>query len=127
MTLQPTFQVGDKVLLHNENIATTSLSRKLSSKFLGPFPVLSKISNLVYQLKLLKTLHIHNVFHVSLLERYCPDTILGRHKIPPMGISNGRFTKLWIQGSLGVGKNYNTSLHGRAMDQRSIPGNQQPT
>jgi transposase InsO family protein len=82
--MQPTFQVGDKVLLQHDNIATTAPSKKLSSKFLGPFSVISQLSDVVYRLKLPKTLRIHDVFHVSLLERYCEDTIVGRrHTIPP--------------------------------------------
>jgi hypothetical protein len=67
--LQPTFQIGDQVLLRHDNIATTEPSRKLAPKFLGPFPIIFKLSDLVYRLKLPKTLHIHDVFHVSLLER----------------------------------------------------------
>lgn len=81
--LQPTFQIGDKVLLRRDNISTTEPSRKLASKFLGPFSVISKISDVVYRLKLPSTLRIHDVFHVSLLERYRPDTITGRRHIPP--------------------------------------------
>lgn len=43
----------------------------------------AKISDLVYQLKLPKTLRIHDIFHVSLLERYREDTIPGRKNEPP--------------------------------------------
>jgi len=83
--MQPTFQVGDKVLLRHDNIATIAPSKKLSTKFLGPFLVISQLSDVVYRLKLPKTLRIHNVFHVSLLERYCEDTIVGRrHTIPSL-------------------------------------------
>lgn len=58
---QPTFQIGEKVLLRHENIATTEPSKKLASKFLGPFQIICKISEAVYQLKLPKTLCIHDV------------------------------------------------------------------
>ena len=49
--MQPTFQIGDKVLLRHDNIPTMIPSRKLASKFLGPFPMTSKISDVVYRLK----------------------------------------------------------------------------
>ena len=77
MQLQPSFQIGEKVLLRHDNISTTAPTKKLASKFLGPFSIIAKLSNLVYRLRLPKTLRIHNVFHVSLLEKYRPDTILG--------------------------------------------------
>ena len=75
--LYHTFQVGDKVLLRHDNITTTVPSRKLTSKFLGPFLIIAKLSDVVYHLKLPKTLRIHNVFHISLLEKYQNDTIIG--------------------------------------------------
>ena len=75
--LYHTFQVGDKVLLKHDNITTTVSSRKLTSKFLGPFLITTKLSDVVYRLKLPKTLPIHNVFHISLLEKYQNDTIIG--------------------------------------------------
>jgi len=80
---QPSFQVGQKVLLHHDNITTTAPSKTLAPRFLGPFLVVSKISDLVYQLKLPKALRIHNVFHVSQLETYQPDIITGRKLKPP--------------------------------------------
>ena len=54
--MQPTFQIGDKVLFRHDNIPTMTPSHKLASKFLGPFPVTSKISDVVYRLKLPPTL-----------------------------------------------------------------------
>ena len=81
--LHHTFEVGDRVLLRHDNIATTVPSRKLASKYLGPFPIISKISDVVYRLRLPKSLRIHDVFHVSLLEKYRPDTIEGRQYKPP--------------------------------------------
>ena len=48
----------------------------------------SKISDVVYHLKLPPTLQIHDVFHISLLEKYWQDTITGRQQIPPPPIIN---------------------------------------
>jgi hypothetical protein len=54
--VQPTFQVGEKVFLRHDNISTTAPSKKLASRFLGPFPIIARLSELVYKLKLPKTL-----------------------------------------------------------------------
>ena len=75
--MPPDFHIGDKVFLQHENISTNVPSKKLSSRFLEPFPIISQISDVIYCLKLPKNLRIHDVFHVSLLERCCPDTIIG--------------------------------------------------
>jgi len=81
--LQPTFKVGDKVLLRRDNISTDVPSKKLS-KFLRLFSIISQLFDVVYCLKLPKSLHIHDVFHFSLFERYRQDTINGRRStIPP--------------------------------------------
>ena len=89
--LQPNFDVGDKVFLRRENISTTAPSKKLASKFLGPFPIIARLSEVVYKLKLPRTLRIHNVFHVSLLHRYKEDTIEGRRvqRPPPIVTPDG--------------------------------------
>ena len=41
-------QIGDKILLRSQNIATTASSQKLASKFLGPFSIMEKLSDVVY-------------------------------------------------------------------------------
>jgi hypothetical protein len=81
--VQPTFQVGEKVFLRHDNILITAPSKKLASRFLGPFPIIARLSELVYKLKLPKTLRIHDVFQVALLQRHHEDTIEGRRRQPP--------------------------------------------
>ena len=86
--LHQTFNVGDKVLLQNDNIAMTVPSHKLAAKFLEPYMIIEKISHVLYRLKLPKMLQIHDIFHVSLLEKYLQDTIVGsQNKFPPPIIS----------------------------------------
>ena len=79
----PKYSIGDKVLLRSEHIAATSPSKKLGPKFLGPFPIIQKLSELVFRLKLPQSLRIHDVFHAAVLEPYRPDTIPGRQQRPP--------------------------------------------
>jgi len=81
--LHHTFEVGDKVLLRHDHISTSVSSKKLTSKFLGPYTIISKLSDVLYRLKLPQTLRIHDVFHISLLEKYKKDTIPGRRQQPP--------------------------------------------
>ncbi|GJP70425.1 hypothetical protein CLOP_g1368, partial [Closterium sp. NIES-67] len=65
------FEVGDKVLLSTKNIRLKIPgARKLFPRWIGPFEVIQRVGVVAYKLKLPKTLQIHNVFHVSLLNKY---------------------------------------------------------
>lgn len=55
----PVFKVGEKVWLDAKNLKVDRPTRKLSDKRLGPYPVLEKISDLNYKLKLPKTVPVH--------------------------------------------------------------------
>jgi transposase InsO family protein len=74
------FNVGDLVYLDSSNISITPnaskskkpKSKKLSSKFLGPFKILERPSPLNYRLALHPDSRIHPVFHVSLLKPATP-------------------------------------------------------
>jgi transposase InsO family protein len=65
----PILKEGDKVYLLRKNITTTRPSDKLDYKKLGPFKILKKKSDTNYELSLPDTMHIHPVFHISLLEK----------------------------------------------------------
>jgi hypothetical protein len=46
---------------------------KFAAIYCGPFEVLEKIDPVAYIIPLLASMIIHNMFHVSLLEKYVPD------------------------------------------------------
>jgi Chromo (CHRromatin Organisation MOdifier) domain len=66
------FQKGDHVWLSSTNVHTKCLNKKLDWKRLGPFTIIEKIGLQAYRLELPKSMKIHPVFHVSLLELYRP-------------------------------------------------------
>ncbi|GJP59970.1 hypothetical protein CLOP_g17075 [Closterium sp. NIES-67] len=67
------FEVGDKVLLSTTNIRLKIPgARKLFPRWIGPFKVIQHVGVVAYKLKLPDTLQIHNVFHVSLLNKLTP-------------------------------------------------------
>ena len=76
----PPFQVGDKVLINAKNMRTRRSFKKLNHRYLGPFSVIKLIGTKVVRVGLPKTIHCHNVFHVSLLEPYRSNTFDGRKK-----------------------------------------------
>jgi hypothetical protein len=78
------YKVGDLVWLDANDIKQNRLSRKLSDKRLGPFPITRIINENAYELKLPRTWHIHNVFNVSELHPYNPPTIPQQKKVPPL-------------------------------------------
>ena len=48
---------------------------KLSPRFVGPYEILRKVRKVAYGLALPPQMqHIHNIFHVSLLKKFNPDT-----------------------------------------------------
>ena len=68
------FSVGDKVWLSTWHFRTTRPSKKLDYIWTGPYTVGTVINKKAYKLDLPYTIWKHNVFHVSLLDRYTPPT-----------------------------------------------------
>ena len=72
------FQVGDQVLLKVspwKGLTRFGKRGKLNPRFVGPFEILKAVRKVAYELALPPYMqHIHNVFHVSMLKKYHPDT-----------------------------------------------------
>ena len=64
----PNLNPGDLVFLDRRNLKTTRSSKKLDHKKFGPFKIKRKINQVAYELVLPKSMKVHPVFHVSLLE-----------------------------------------------------------
>ena len=65
-TRPQTFEVGQRVLLSTKNmqIKRDNLSRKLLSRYIGPFKIVSIMGKQAYELELPPTMKMHDVFHV---------------------------------------------------------------
>ncbi|MBW0527801.1 hypothetical protein O181_067516 [Austropuccinia psidii MF-1] len=75
------------VWLSYKNIKLTRPTKKLSEQWLGPFPILRKVSTCAYHLKLpSQWKSIHPVLHISLLEPVKTSTIPNKHEEPPPAI-----------------------------------------
>ncbi|XP_073119640.1 uncharacterized protein [Henckelia pumila] len=61
-------------LLHSLGTVRFCKRGKFSPIFIGPYEILEKIGNLAYRIALSHALSgIHDVFHVSMLQKYQPD------------------------------------------------------
>jgi len=67
-----TFKVGDKLWLSTKQLRTARPSKVLDYMRTGPYTVSRIINKNAYKLDLPNTMRNHNVFHVSLLDRYAP-------------------------------------------------------
>ena len=79
----PTLVPGQMVWLLRRHISTTRPSSKLNVRRLGPFPVIGSVGSSAFRLDLPPSMHIHPVFHVSLLEVHVPNTFPNRVVDPP--------------------------------------------
>ncbi|RVW85779.1 Transposon Ty3-G Gag-Pol polyprotein [Vitis vinifera] len=72
------FQIGDHVFLRvtpRKGVFRFGKRGKLAPRYVGPFEILQKIGEVAYKLALPPQLSgIHDVFHVSMLRKYEPDT-----------------------------------------------------
>jgi hypothetical protein len=86
----PEFNVGDKVLLDNSDLALNRPSRKLSERYSGPFEVIEKVGTHAYRLKLpLYWKNVHSVWNVSKIFPYHEDPLHPNHPRPPPDIVEG--------------------------------------
>ncbi|PNY05237.1 retrotransposon-related protein [Trifolium pratense] len=71
------FQEGDHVFLRvtsTTGVGRALKSRKLTSRFIGPFQILRKVGKVAYKIALPPSLaNLHDVFHVSQLRKYVSD------------------------------------------------------
>ncbi len=68
------YKIESKMFLNKQNIITVRSFKKLNNKMLNSFQII-KFVNLFYKLKLLKTMHIHDVFHSELLRSVIDDSL----------------------------------------------------
>ncbi|MBW0556492.1 hypothetical protein O181_096207, partial [Austropuccinia psidii MF-1] len=79
----PVFNPGDKVWLSSK-IESTRTTKKLSERWLGPFPTLKKVSTHAYHFKRpSQWKSIHPACHISLLEPVKTTAIPNGNKEPP--------------------------------------------
>jgi hypothetical protein len=71
-SIEPTLKEKNKVYLIQRNIQTKQLNTKLDHKKLGLFKIKRIIGPVNYELVLPKTMNIHPVFYISLLEPVLP-------------------------------------------------------
>lgn len=85
------FKIGDQVMLLTKNLKTTRPTSKLDYRKIGPFKIIAKINDVAFRLQLPSSFKIHNVFHVSLLERFHRNIIPGRvqDQAPPPELIEG--------------------------------------
>ncbi|MBW0556135.1 hypothetical protein O181_095850 [Austropuccinia psidii MF-1] len=82
--IAPVFNPGDMVWLSSKNIESTRPTKKLPERWLGPFPILKKVTTQAYNLKPpSQWKSIHLVFHISLLEPVKKSTIPNWQQGPP--------------------------------------------
>ncbi|CAN1167912.1 Transposon Tf2-6 polyprotein [Linum perenne] len=71
------YEVGEKVFLKVspwKGVMRFRKKGKLAPRFIGPYEIIEKIGPVAYRLALPPELSlIHNVFHVSMLKKYCGD------------------------------------------------------
>lgn len=79
-----TFSVGDRVRLTTQFLRLKDQPcKKFRDRYIGPFTITSKISDVVYRLALPSTMKCHPVFHISKLLPATSDTLHPDRPTPP--------------------------------------------
>ena len=94
----PIFKEGDRVWLDTRNLKMERPSKKLSERYIGPYPIVEVISPTTYRLELPRSMQNHNVFHTNLLRAAATDPLPGQHQASPprVVIERDRTGKEWM-------------------------------
>jgi hypothetical protein len=57
---------------------------KLKPRFYGPYQVIMRVGEVVYELELLEGITIHNTFHVSCLKKALGQQVIASTDLPPL-------------------------------------------
>ena len=79
----PNLVPGQKVWLLRRHVSTTSPPSKLDVRRLGPFAIIGPVDGYAFRLDLPSSMHVHHVFHVSLLEPHVENAFSSRVVAPP--------------------------------------------
>uniref|UniRef100_A0A672LK54 Chromo domain-containing protein n=1 Tax=Sinocyclocheilus grahami TaxID=75366 RepID=A0A672LK54_SINGR len=71
-TSTPTYHPGEQVWLSTRDLRLRLPCKKLSPRYIGPFPIQRQINEVTYELRLPPRYRIHTTFHVSLLKPHSP-------------------------------------------------------
>ena len=93
----PTLLPGAKVWLLGRNLRTIRPSSKLDVRRLDPFTVIGPVGTSSFRLDLPRAMHIHPVFHVSLLEPHVDNTFPRRVQLPPHPIHVDGFPEFEVR------------------------------
>uniref|UniRef100_A0AAY4A0C0 Gypsy retrotransposon integrase-like protein 1 n=1 Tax=Denticeps clupeoides TaxID=299321 RepID=A0AAY4A0C0_9TELE len=77
------FQPGDQVWLSTRHLRLHTDSKKLTPRFVGPYPVTAQINPVAYRLRLPSSLKVHPVFHISQLKPYVSSPLVPPSAPPP--------------------------------------------
>jgi hypothetical protein len=112
------FKVGDHAFLKvkaNRSSLKLGNCSKLAARYCGPFEILERIDPVAYMIALPASMSVHNVFHVSLLNKYIPDAnhvidwnVIqveqeGTFQVHPICIMDWKIKQLWNQ-AIGIVK-----------------------
>ncbi len=101
------FSVGDMVMVATKNLHIKKGStKKLLARFIGPFRITKVVNSVAMKVDLPKGLRMHDVFHVSLLNKYDQGK---QSKMPPMpecidGELEFEIEKIMLHDLLTVGR-----------------------
>jgi hypothetical protein len=100
------FKVGDLVWVQTRNMASLRPAKKLDFRKIGPYPIIAQINPVTYRVQLPPDVHVHPVFHASLLTPHIPNTISDRHPAPPPPVryQDAEYEEHEVAGILNVRK-----------------------
>ena len=100
------FKAGDKVWLLTRNLKSLRPSGKLDYRKVGPFVISDQLGPVTFRLNLPPDMHVHNVFHASLLSPHHENRFPGRQEEPAPAVQyEGQVEQEWeVEEILGVRK-----------------------